>query len=202
MPQRTLPPAADAEETPRLHWAALVFTIATMLSAAVVGLTASDHFTRLTMAASVMGCIALWQTLRDPVVMVGLTVVILGAVLGWGLNFYDRIWWYDDFAHFTFSLVSTMGIARLLLHRYRAESAALLLVALWLSWLGIGSLWEIGEWTSDQLQATHHSRGYADTMADMMLNSVGSAVGIWIYWTWLRTPADRAAVLPRADSSR
>ncbi|SKB06199.1 hypothetical protein [Aeromicrobium choanae] len=195
MPSRTLPPAAPAEEeSPRLHWAAMTFTILVMIGAAVVGLTANDHFTRLTMAASVIGCIALWQTLRDPVVLTGLTFVILGAVLGWGLDFYDRIWWYDDFAHFTFSLVSTMGIARLVLHRYRADTAALLLLALWLSWLGIGSLWEIGEWASDQMQSTHHSRGYADTMLDMILNAAGSALGIAIYWRWLRTPADVASV--------
>ncbi|MCD9154103.1 hypothetical protein [Aeromicrobium duanguangcaii] len=191
MPQPIVPSVSDlAEQQPRLHWAALLFTVVTMLSAVVVGITASDHFTRVTMAAAVMGCVLLWQALRDPLVMTGLTTVILGAVAGWGLNFYDRIWWYDDFAHFTFSLVSTLAIARLLLHRFRAEPAFLLPIVLWLTWLGIGSLWEIGEWTSDQLQSTHHSRGYADTMADMILNSSGSGIAAWVYWRWLRTPAD------------
>jgi len=173
---------------------ALVFPVGTLLAAAVVGLTASDHFTRVTMAASVVACVVLRQALRDPVVLIGLTTVVLGAVFGWGLDFYDRIWWYDDFAHFSFSLVSTAAIARLVLHRFRADPESLLLVALWLSWLGIGSLWEIAEWSSDQLQATHHSRGYADTMSDMILNAAGSALGAWGYWRFLRPPARLAAV--------
>lgn len=195
MPQTSAPPTADArEQKTRPHWAALLFTVVTMLSAVAVGLSADDVFTQLTMAAGVIACIVLWQTLRDPLVMASLTMVVLGAVLGWGMNFYDRIWWYDDFAHFSFSLVSVMAIARLSLHRFRADTTLLLLVALWLSWLGIGSLWEIAEWSSDQLQSTHHSRGYADTMADMVLNSAGSAIGVWIYWRWMRTPADRSIV--------
>lgn len=193
---RILPTHASAEvEVPRLPWPVAVFTIATMISALAVALTADDVFTGLTMAAGVVACIAVWQVLRDPVAITSLTTMVLGAVLGWGLDFYDRIWWYDDAIHFLFSLVGVMGVARLTLHRFRADAAILLVGAVWLSWLGIGALWEIAEWSSDQLQATHHSRGYADTMTDMILNSAGSAVGTWLYWRWLRTPADRAAVV-------
>lgn len=180
---------------PRLPWPVATFTVLTMMSALAVALTADDLFTLVTMAAGVVACVAVWQAVRDPLVISCLTTLVLGAVLGWGLSFYDRIWWYDDFIHFLFSFVGVMGVARLVLHRFRADVLALLLSALWLSWLGIGALWEIGEWTSDQLQATRHSRGYADTMSDMILNSAGSALGVWMYWRWLRTPADRDVVL-------
>jgi hypothetical protein len=183
------------DDRPRLPWAIALLTLATMLSAAGVGLTATDDFTRLTMLAGVGGCILLWQTSRDPLVILSLTIVVLGAVLGWGLDFYDLIWWYDDVIHFLFSLVSVMAIARITLHRFRADPPVLLLVALWLSWLGIGSLWEIGEWLSDQWEGTMHSRGYADTLIDMILNAGGSAVGVAVYWRWLRTPADREVLL-------
>lgn len=189
------PSSADrTDEVPRLPWPVATFTLLTMMSALAVALTADDLFTLLTMAAGVVACVAVWQTLRDPLVITCLTTFVLGAVLGWGLSFYDRISWYDDAIHFLFSFVGVMGIARVALHRFTADTLPLLLVALWLSWLGIGSLWEIGEWTSDQLQATHHSRGYADTMSDMILNSLGSAAGVWVYWTWMRTPADRRTV--------
>ena len=186
--------AESTDPVPRLPWPVALFTLATMCGALFVALTADDLFTQLTMAAGVVACLAVWQTLRDPVVITCLTTMVLGAVLGWGLNFYDRIWWYDDAIHFLFSFVGAMGIARLVLHRFRADTAGLLLSALWLSWLGIGALWEIAEWSSDQMQATHHSRGYVDTMMDMILNSAGSAVGVWVYWRWLRTAADRASV--------
>lgn len=192
---RILSSATDAEdEVPRLPWPVATFTLLTMMGALAVALTASDLFTVVTMAAGVLACIAVWQTVRDPLVIVCLTTLVLGAVMGWGLAFYDRIWWYDDLIHFLFSFVGVMGVARVALHRFRAESPALLLGALWLSWLGIGALWEIAEWTSDQLQSTHHSRGYTDTMMDMILNSAGSALGAWLYWARLRTPADRATV--------
>lgn len=196
MPQRTPPPARSAtEEKPPPHWGVVLFMIVTMVGAAGVGLTATDHFTRLTMLAGVLACVVLWQTLRDSLVMVSLTIVILGAVLGWGLDFYDRIWWYDDIIHFLFSLVAVMAIARLTLYRFHAEPVVLLPVALWLAWLGIGSLWEIGEWAADRLESTSHSRGYLDTMTDMILNSLGSIVGIRTYWRWFLTPADRAALV-------
>lgn len=192
MPSRTRPSAsADQDRKPRLPWAVVAFSTVTMASAVLVGLSASDHFTRLTMLAGILACIALWQTLRDPLVICAVTTMVLGAVLGWGMNFYDRIWWYDDLIHFLFSFVGVAAIARLALHRFRADSVLLLLTALWLAWLGIGSLWEIAEWASDQLDGTGHSRGYADTMYDMILNSAGSAIGVWAYWRWLRTPADR-----------
>ncbi len=192
---KILPTSAEgSDEVTRLSWPVATFTLATMFGALAVALTADDLFTVLTMAAGVLACVAVWQTLRDPLVITCLTTLVLGAVLGWGLSFYDRIWWYDDAIHFLFSFVGVMGVARLALHRFRADVAALLLSALWLSWLGIGALWEIAEWSSDQLQATRHSRGYADTMSDMILNSAGSALGVWMYWRWLRTPADRAVV--------
>jgi len=186
--------AQSTDEVPRLPWPVAVFTLGTLVSALAVALTANDLFTLLTMAAGVLACVAVWQTVRDPLVIVCLTTLVLGAVLGWGLAFYDRIWWYDDFIHFLFSFVGVMGVARVTLRRFSAETTALLLGALWLSWLGVGALWEIGEWTSDQLQATHHSRGYADTMSDMILNSCGAALGTWLYWARLRTPAEADSV--------
>lgn len=182
-------PSRTPSTAPRPPWPVAAFALLTLLSAAAVGLTASDTFTRMTMAAAVIACIGLRQTLHDPVVTTGLTTIVMGAVLGWGLDFYDRIWWYDDLAHFLFSLVGTMAVARLVLHRFDARPAVALPIALWLAWQGIGALWEIGEWTSDRLQATAHSRGYVDTMTDMILNSTGSGLGAAAYWRWLRQPA-------------
>lgn len=191
MPRRPSSPtvAIDSGKT-RLHWAVVAYAVVTMALAAAVGLTATDLFTRLTMLGGILACIAVWQTVRDPAVIACLMTMVLAAVLGWGLDLYGRIWWYDDLVHFASSLVGVIAIARLTLPRFRADSVLLLLTALWLAWLGIGSLWEIAEWTSDQLTGTGHSRGYADTMADMILNSAGSALGVWVYWRWLRTPTD------------
>lgn len=192
MPRHVQTTAVTAQVRTRPHWAIVVFSAVTMLSAAAVGLTATDLFTRLTMLGGILACIAVWQTVRDPVVTACLLTMVLGAVLGWGLDLYGRIWWYDDAVHFLSSFVGVIAVARLTLRRFRAESTLLLLAALWLSWLGIGSLWEIAEWTSDRLNGTGHSRGYADTMTDMILNSVGSALGVWVAWRWLSTDNARS----------
>lgn len=169
-----------------VHWSVGGFAVLTIVSAAAVGLYSRDIFIYITMGGGIAISILVWRFLRDPLVVLVSTTLIFGAVLGWGLNFYDKIVWYDDLVHFAFSLIGVMALARLTLSKFRADSTWILLTALWLGWLGIGSLWELGEWISDQLQASNHSRGYVDTMADMILNSAGAAVGTWMYWAWFR----------------
>ena len=192
------PSTASIGEPRRLPWPVDLFALITTISAAAVGLLATDYFTRITMLSGVIGCVVVWRFLRDPVVVIGVTFMVFGAVLGWGFNFYDHIWWYDKFAHFSFSLVGTMGLARLFLHRFRVDSVLLLLTVLWMTWLGIGSLWEIGEWAADRIEGTRHSRGYFDTLYDMIWNSVGAGVGAWMYWRWFKTDADRQIIIEPA----
>ncbi len=194
-PETLGPPKPDSAFR-SLHWAVSAYTFITVIAAALVALYGTDAFTQLTMLSGIVLCFLTWRYIRDSLVVTMLTTLVLGAVLGWGLNFYDRIWWYDDFAHFTFSIIGVMALARLVLHKFQADSTWLLLTALWLSWLGIGSIWELGEWISDQIQYTNHSRGYLDTMMDMILNSAGSAIGVWMYWTWFRV---KPAFAPATD---
>lgn len=191
---RTVNDEVAAEQNGRM-WLTDLATLFTIASAAALLLVASDMFERLTMIGGIIVCFTVWRFTRDSLVIIAMDLLVLGAVGGWGLRLYERIWWYDDMAHFVFSLLALMALARVVLHRFRAESLWLVLGALWLSWLGIGSLWELGEWISDQLAATYHSRGYLDTMMDMILNSLGSALGVAIYWRWFRTEADEAVVL-------
>lgn len=195
MLSRILRPSQDTDGRPRrLPWFVDLFALITVVSAAAVGLMATDYFTRLTMLVAVVGCVVFWRFLRDPIVVVAATYMAFGAVLGWGFDFYDHIWWYDKFAHFSFSIVGTMGLARLYLHRFRVDSALLILIALWMAWQGVGAMWEIGEWLADRIEGTRHSRGYFDTLYDMIWNGVGAAVGAWMYWGWFRTDADREII--------
>lgn len=178
--------SATEPEQQSVHWSVGGFAVLTIVSAVAVGLYSRDIFIYITMACGIAIAVLVWRYLRDPLVVLVVSTLVFGAVLGWGMNFYDNIVWYDDLVHFAFSLIGVMAIARLTLSKFRADSTWILLLALWFGWLGIGSLWELGEWISDQLQASNHSRGYVDTMADMILNSAGAAVGTWMYWVWFR----------------
>lgn len=182
----TQTPIDAAVASPAVHWSVGGYAVFTIFSAAVVGAFSGDMFIYLTMGGGVIVCALVWRYLKDPLVVFVCTTLVFGAVLGWGLNFYDNIKWYDDVLHFAFSLIGVMALARLTLSKFRADSTWILLTALWLGWLGLGSIWELGEWISDQLQPTNHSRGYLDTMADMIFNSTGAAVGTLAYWAWFR----------------
>ena len=106
-----------------LPWPVAAFTAITFMSALAVGVTSTDTFSRLTMLGGLVACVAIWQTVRDPLVIASLMTMVFGAVLGWGLNFYDRIWRYDDPAHYLSSSVTAMALARLALPRLRADAA-------------------------------------------------------------------------------
>ena len=182
----TQAPIDASPVAPAVHWSVGSYAIFTIFSAAGVGLYSGHTCIYITGGVCFLICFLFSRSLKDPLLVVVCTTLVFGAVLGWGLNFYDNIKWYDDVLHFAFSLIGVMALARLTLSKFRADSTWILLTALWFGWLGIGSLWELGEWISDQLQPTNHSRGYLDTMADMIMNSTGAAFGTVIYWAWFR----------------
>ena len=114
-----------------------------------------------------------------------LWLLVADMTLGNWLGLY-RLIWYDKALHLTSSvLIALTGFLAVyvvhLTHRTQfrpwLDALAILLVT-----LGIGALWEIGEYAVDQLFArrTQGAPGLApidDTMFDLILDGVGGIVG-------------------------
>ncbi len=96
-------------------------------------------------------------------------------VTGNSLDLYDTIGWWDDANHLVNWLLLSLGIGLLLTRAdVRPPWALGLLVT------GIGALlaigWELGEWFTFIRHGTELATAYTDTLGDLALGTVGSAV--------------------------
>jgi hypothetical protein len=115
-----------------------------------------------------------------------LWLMLADMTLGNGLDLYHRFTWFDKILHFSSSiLVALIGFLVIyVLHltqrtRFRPwiDGAMILLVT-----LGLGALWEIAEYTVDQLfgratQGAPNLSALDDTMVDLILDGIGGVIG-------------------------
>lgn len=114
-------------------------------------------------------------------------------------DFYQRLWWWDIALHTTAGLL--MGILGFLLVYILNENKRVELqmnpgfIALFafLFAITIGTLWEIFEFTMDQVFGTAMQKpmlgdpsGLTDTMWDMIVNALGAAVVSLTGWWYLK----------------
>lgn len=115
-------------------------------------------------------------------------------------SFYYRFWWWDIMLHATAGLL--MGIFGFLLVYILNESKRIDLhlspgfIALFafLFAVSIGTMWEIFEFSMDQLFGTNMQKpmlddpsGLTDTMWDMIVNAVGALLISLFAWWYMRT---------------
>ena len=113
--------------------------------------------------------------------------LFLGEVFG----FYERFWWWDVVLH-GFSAMG-FGIIGFLFafylfegDRYAAPPWALSLIAFCFA-LSIGALWEIFEFTMDQLFGLNMQKsGLLDTMWDLIVDTFGALIGATAGFFWLK----------------
>lgn len=130
-----------------------------------------------------------------------LTIIFIFAALFLGEihSYYDRIWWWDIALHTSSGLL--LGILGFLLVYVLNESAQIdmrlkpLFVALFafLFAVAIGAMWEIFEFSMDQLFGTRMQKpmlgdesGLTDTMWDLIVDTLGGAVISFFGWWSLR----------------
>ncbi len=129
--------------------------------------------------------------------------VIGMSLQGWGnvFDLFDRLSWYDTVVHFTLSLFVApllyIGLARLEVvpdpghgvTRHR-------LLGLWLVTLSLGlafgACYEIYEWFVDHVLGGHLHIGETDTVFDLTMDALGSALGglllvVWAKYGWTTT---------------
>lgn len=124
-----------------------------------------------------------------------LFALVADMTLGRELGLYDAMHWYDKALHLGTSVVlgvlafQAVYVAHFVGHGRRhpwIDGAAILLVT-----LGLGALWEIGEYGADMLfgRATQGAPLLApldDTMVDLVLDGVGGVVGAVVGPVYMR----------------
>jgi hypothetical protein len=164
------------------------------------------HAALLLGGAAVIGWAARFALLPRPYDLAFVLALTLQA-WGEGLKVYDSITWFDNVVHFTLPFFGGptlyIVLARLdvvpdpkdetNLHHYIGIG----IVAFALG-VAVGALWEICEWASDRWLGSDLQLSNADTVGDLIADSLGSLAGAallvaWARWGWgsvRRIPGD------------
>lgn len=165
-----------------------------LVAGAIVSLVAGEPSGAVYLAVSSAGALVA-RRLQLPR-LIDLAFVLALAVTGFGeaLGFYDRWDWFDRVVHvivpMLFAPVAYIGLARadLVLDPHdqhsdvrRGPAIFVLCVAFGVA---LGGLWEIAEWTMDELGATNLSEGNNDTVGDLIADTAGSLLGAGLLLLW------------------
>lgn len=113
-------------------------------------------------------------------------LVLFNNFLGLVLDFYHTIPGWDIATHYTTSLFLAVSALVLMQRAYSVvlveAPPVIIVMAMVLFSLGLGSIWEIGEFASDFLQGTDFQHGLTNTMQDLIIDGIaGLIVGLaWI----------------------
>jgi len=104
--------------------------------------------------------------------------LFLHTFMGEGLNFYKRLWIWDQILHFYGSAVVALlaFVTVYTFHYTKKLRLTLPLIAFFTITIAMaaGGIWEIGEFTVDQLFSKMTQDGLVDTMSDMILDLAGA----------------------------
>ncbi len=125
--------------------------------------------------------------LSDSLEFVYILFIILAQLLGSSLNFYNKIWWYDIFAHFLSGIFVTI-LALVVMKWFKGYDGKNkyfnILFILSFS-LMVASLWEFLEFGADTIlnMNVQHSieTGVKDTMEDMLVAFLGTLIVVISY---------------------
>lgn len=111
--------------------------------------------------------------------------------LGEIFDFYNKFWWWDVLLHASsavgFGIIGFLFIFYLFQgDRYAAPSWALGVIAFCVA-LSMGALWEIFEFTMDEIFGMNMQKsGLVDTMWDLIVDTIGASFGAVSGFLWLK----------------
>lgn len=111
--------------------------------------------------------------------------------LGEVADFYERFWWWDLVLHFgsavSFGLFAFLFIFMLFEgDRYAAPPSAIGFLSFCVA-ISIGTIWEIFEFAMDQTFGLNMQKsGLPDTMGDLIVDTVGAAIGGTVGFLYLK----------------
>lgn len=133
-------------------------------------------------------------TLPVPFLLATTVFFFASIFLGEAFDFYERLWWWDlalhAFSAIGFGLTGFLFVFMLFEgDRFAAPPSAIAFVTFCVAMM-IGAVWEIFEYLMDQTFGLNMQKsGLDDTMGDLMINAVGSAIAsITGYLYLLRKP--------------
>lgn len=114
-------------------------------------------------------------------------LVVFNNYFGVVLDFYHTVPGWDIATHYTTSAFLAVSALVLMQRAYAvvlAEAPPVIIVmAMILFSLGLGGLWEIGEFTSDFLRGTNFQQGLVNTMQDLIIDMVA---GLVVGFAWVK----------------
>lgn len=177
----------------------LISIIQTILALEVVSGIATQTWTAVFVASATLVLTFLPQRFARFIgielprsVLTAIVVFIFATLfLGEVADFYERFWWWDVVLHFS-SALSFGAMAFLFIFmlfegdRYAAPAWALAMLAFCVG-LSIGALWEVFEFGMDQIFGMNMQKsGLIDTMTDLMIDTVGAAIGAFSGYVYLK----------------
>lgn len=141
--------------------------------------------------------------------LLAIAFVFASLFLGEVRDYYNRFWWWDIVLHtssgfllgiFGFLLVHVLNEAERVQVHMKPGFVAFFA---FLFALGVGALWEIFEFTMDQVAGTTMQKpmlgdpsGLTDTMWDLIVDALGALVISVLGWRYLKNP-QKASFLER-----
>ena len=130
--------------------------------------------------------------IKLPISFLTAAVIFIFATLYLGEvgDFYERYWWWDDVLHFGSAMgFGILGFLMVFMlfegDRYAAPPLAISLIGFCVA-VTIGALWEIFEFGMDQIFGLNMQKsGLIDTMSDLILDSIGAALGAGMGFVYL-----------------
>lgn len=122
-----------------------------------------------------------------------LALLAAANVAGYFFDLYQQFWWFDRVLHGSTMLAITLWLAVVVFGRaLQAAPPHRVLAFFLLASVGIalGALWEVAEWGFDQVMPGNVIKGKYDTILDIIMDTLGSALAGLVATRLLRAPAD------------
>ena len=101
--------------------------------------------------------------------------LVAANVAGYAFHLYEAAWWFDRALHAGSLFALTFWLSALVFARgLRAEHRVIAFLLLAGVGIASGAIWELMEWSFDQLQPADLIKGKHDTMLDIVMDSIGA----------------------------
>ncbi|MFH0970189.1 MAG: hypothetical protein V1776_01885 [Candidatus Diapherotrites archaeon] len=116
-------------------------------------------------------------------------LLVFNNLLGLGFDFYHTIPGWDITTHYTTSVFLAVSALVLMQKAYpqllKEAPPLLIVVGMILFSLGLGAVWELGEFSSDFLRGTDFQGGLTNTMQDFLVDMIA---GLVVSIAWIKRP--------------